>query len=407
MLMINKVLRFAASFFALAVLFCLAACAMDADPPPGDTPPEVTPPALSGAAAAVNVSGESVRLAFTSDRAGTFYALLLDAAEAPPGAAAVKAGAAASGVFAVSGPMTGGQNVREISGLKAGVYTAYITAEDGAGSLVPEPLVLEGINAAPFDIAGSHWYMGVGRLTFGADGKARIHEFNYNYTYNEQTRAGWVSGDTYGRTESYDGKNKGDIINALGNFTVNVDAEGYVSGIAFDNYRETNHRNSNGEEVRLDIVFTPARTAVPSDRLTGTVWSWGGSEGGGLTLEFLPNGKVLQFSPSGYYPHPHIYSSYWFNPEYDYSASYSNDAKPVVELGYIAVADRLCSYSPSNTALGPFIIMHDFTDENGKKRDQCLYFPGPESHYHALEPFNRYGYKAYGHRADFAKRKDD
>jgi hypothetical protein len=61
-----------------------------------------------------------------------------------------------------------------------------------------------------------------------------------------------------------------------------------------------------------------------------------------LVLEFLPNGKVLQFSTSGYYPHPHIYESYTFDP--------------ATEIGYIAKAERMCSYSTANTALGAFIM---------------------------------------------------
>jgi hypothetical protein len=391
---------------AAALMFCLAACETEAGAGETLTEPEVLTPALGAAAAAVNVSGGSVRLTFDSDRAGTFYALLVGAAEtAPVDAAEVKEGAV-SGAPAASGPMIAGENSCEISALVSGSYNAYIAAEDGEGGLLPDPLVVEGIIAAPFNIAGSQWYMEVGRLTFGADGKAKIHEFNYGYSYAEESRTGWVSGDTNQNNTTYDGKKKGDIINALGSFSVNVDEGGYISGLAFDDYRETNY-HSGGQHIKLDIVFTPVRTAVPPDRLTGSVWSWGGSEGGGLTLEFLPNGKVLQFSPSGYYPHPHIYSSYWFNPEYDYGASYPTDKNPVVEVGSIAVAERLCSYSPSNTALGAFIIMHDFTDENSKKREQCLYFPGPESRYHTREPFNKQGYKAYKHRADFARRKDD
>jgi hypothetical protein len=246
--------------------------------------------------------------------------------------------------------------------------------------------------------------MGVGRLTFGANGKVSIHGFSYDYTWDAGSRGGWVSGHINQRDKVYDGKGPGDIINALGSYSVNMNQDGYIEGITFDNYRDTNYIGTGGGEVRLDLTFTPARAAVPPERLTGTCWSWGGS---GLTLEFMPNGKVLQWSPSGYYPHPHIYSGYWFDPEYDYSASYPGDPNPIIEVGYIEAADRLCSYSGAPTALGAFVIMHDFKDETGTIRERCLYFPGPESRYWVRELFNGKGYKSYTHRADYAKRTDD
>jgi hypothetical protein len=386
----NKSSRLAALVFA-ALLFCLAACetevGADGTPPPG---PGAF--ALAQATAAVNVSGSSVRLNFDSDREGTFYALLVDAESGEtPGAAEVKTKAAVSGAFAASGPMASGQNACTIDGIAAGNYTACIAAEDEAGALVPEPLVLEGITAAPFAIAGSQWYMGAGRLTFGSKGQATIHDFKYAYTYDSATRTGYVSGHVNKNSTPYDGKKSGDIINAPGSFSVNIDDGGYIGGITFANYRDT--------PFKMDFAAT--RSALPSNSLAGTSWWWLNTS---LVLEFLPNGKVLQFSTTGYYPHPHIYSSYTFDPEFRYAA-YPNEGP--YEVGFIHKADRVCSFSTAPTALSGFVIMYDWKDDRGIKVDQVLYFPGPESRHHVREPFNKKGYKEYGHRADFARLTDD
>ena len=342
---------------------------------------------LTDASVSVSVSGDSVRVCFTSDRQGTWYALTLTEDEDAPTAERVMENKTATGAMAE------GLNNFTQSVPASGFHSVYIAGkgEDGAVDMA----ALSGIGGAAFTgIAGTRWYMGQARLTFVSGDRASFRGFTYDYGYDSGQRTGWVSHDVghkYGKGQSYDGKVSGSIINPPGDFTVDIDGE-FITGITFSNYRETN-----GEEV----TFTPARTPVPSDRLTGTCWSWGGS---GLTLEFLPNGKVLQWSPTGYYPHPHIYTSYWFEPRYTWPGM-PNEAP--VKVGSISKAERVCSYSGATTALGAFVILHNFTDENGILRDQCLYFPGPESGYHVREPFNKKGYKDYRHRADYARRTDD
>jgi predicted small lipoprotein YifL len=384
---------------ALAALLCLFACPSDGLPPADketETETEDTAvPVLDRAAAEPGVSGERLRLRFQSDTAGTWHALVLDAAApAPADAAAAKAHGAA-----LSGPMAAGENACIIAGLAPGTYAAYIAGESGSG-LLSELLTLADIRAAPFSIAGSQWHMGAGRLSFRADNKASIHGFAYDYTYDSAARTGWVSGDINRNTSTVDGKGPGDIINALGDFAVNIDAEGFVTGVTFANYRDANFAGA--RDPAFAITFVPTRPVLPPEDLTGTCWSWGGS---GLTLEFLPSGKVLQFSPTGYYPHPHVYTSHSFDPAYRYA---DHPEEGPLEIGAISRAERVCSYSGMPTALGAFIIMHDFKPEGGSKKvDRCLYFPGPESRYHIREPFNRKGYKDYGHRADYIKRTDD
>jgi hypothetical protein len=353
----------------------------------------------TGAAATVNAYGDAVRIAITSSSDGEWYALLLgEDGSVPAGADEVKAAATESGA------MTEGANTFTVSGLSPGVYTAYIVgaawvSADGTGTdkaaepvEVLELITVPDINAAPFTaIAGTGWYMGPGRLSFGTDGKASIHGFKYDYTWDVAARTGYVSGHVNNRSEQFDGKKSGDIINALGNFTVDIDGEGFISGITFEDYRETG----------FEMTFTPARTAPESNSLAGTCWWWLDTS---LVLEFLPNGKVLQFSTTGYYPHPHIYSSYWFDPEYRYGA-YPKEAP--VEVGYIARADRVCSFSTAKTPLGGFIIMQNYKDDRNIVVESDLYFPGTESRYHVREPFNKKGYKEYKHRADFARLTDD
>jgi formylglycine-generating enzyme required for sulfatase activity len=343
---------------------------------------------LTVASVGVSVSGGSVRIAFTSDSAGTWYALALAEEEAAPSPDAVMTDYTGTGVMAER------SNTVTLSVPASGFHSVYIVGKAADGTV--DMLTLSGIGAAAWSgIAGTRWYMGQARMSFGSDDRVSFRGFTYDYGYNSGERTGWVShneGHKYGRSQEYDGKVSGSIINPPGPFTVNIDAENFITGITFSNYRETN-----GEKV----TFTPARTPVPSNRLTGTCWSWGGS---GLTLEFLPNGKVLQWSPTGYYPHPHIYTIYWFEPRYTWPGM-PNEAP--VKVGSISKAERVCSYSGALTALGAFVILHNFTDENNILRDQCLYFPGPESGYHVREPFNRKGYKDYGHRADYARRTDD
>jgi hypothetical protein len=360
--------------FALALLF--TSC--EAAPETGsqqETPPVLPPPGgATGATAAVSADGAKVRVSFTADDAGTYYALLLPAGEPDPSdTQAVKDHAAKT-----TGTASAGQNSFTITGLSPAAYNVYIALENGEGILLADLLPVRDINAAPFTITGSQWYMGAGRLTFGGDGKITFHEEKYSYTYNEAAKTGYVSGHRNKNTTVYDGKKSGDIINALGNFTVNID-DGFVGGITFSNYRETN----------FTMEFTPTRQTQAANSLAGTTWWWRATS---LFLEFLPNGKVLMFSNSGYYPHPHIYSSYTFDSE--------------TEIGKIEKADRVCSYSTALTALGGFVIKHDWKDDRKVILDNDLYFPGPEGgKYYVM--FEKSGYKNYGHRADFHKLSND
>ena len=373
---------------ALLAAGFLAFCEMNGDDTNGTEKPPADNVELS-VSAALSEDGSALRLSLDVPAAGTVYALLLGAeSPAPETSAQVRDSADTAGK-----PVVKGQNTFDISDLAAGDYTVYVVFANSEGALSETLVTLEGIHAAPFQIAGSKWYMGAGCLTFGDDGKARMHDFAYDYTYNGEERSGYVSGHVNQRTTEYDGKACGDIINALGNFTVDTDEEGFLAGLTFADYRES------WEEVSFGL----SRVEVPPDRLTGTCWSWGGS---GLTLEFLPNGKVIQWSPTGYYPHPHVYTSYTFNPAYVY-AEYDDGDRSPWKIGVISKAERVCSYSGAITALGAFVILNNFTDEDKIVRDQCLYFPGPEHRLHVREPFNELGYKAYRHRADYAKRTDD
>jgi hypothetical protein len=420
--------RPAAAGFILAVLLALLlpCCEMNADKnkgdggPPGDDPPNIPEGfALEDASAAVSASGGSVRLGFSSDREGTFYALVLPAdAEAPEDADGLKEAAPVP----ATGAMTAGTNTFTVSSLDpGGVYTAYITAEaleteaeaaaraeaEGAEEAEPAPvlsrvLTLSGIKPAPFTgISGTAWYMGPGRLTFGAGGTASIHGFNYAYTWDAASGTGWVSGHVNQRTGTvYDGKNTGDIINALGSYSVSMDGD-YITGVTFSNYRDT--------PAQFSMTFVPARDPAEAterrpdgtDSLAGTCWWWLATS---LVLEFLPNGKVLQWSTSGYYPHPHVYSAYQYDTDYVYDA-YPGDT---FRVGFIEVADSVCSYSGAIIPLGRFVIMDDFKDDRNVIVDQDLYFPGPEGGRHyTYNPSAIKGYKHYNHRADFARLTDD
>jgi hypothetical protein len=308
--------------------------------------------------------------------------------EALPEASGVKNAGTGGGKVAHNGTLAQGHNAVSVTGLTCGQnYNIFLVAEDSGG--LSAVYALSNVLPTALDgIAGSEWYMGNGRLTFKADGHISLHGFNYDYNYDAVAKTGWVSGNRYNRTETFDGKQQGDIINMLGNFTVNTADDG--ASITFNNYRDSG----------FEVTYTNTPQFVPEDRLTGTAWSWPS-----LELEFLPNGKVLQFSTTGYYPHPHIYKAYTYNPALEVTRL--NGTKETIEAGYIDTAERLCSYSPANTPLGWFVIMHNFKTENNVTVDACLYFPGPESRFHAIEPFNQKGYKNYGHRADFVRRTDE
>jgi hypothetical protein len=341
------------------------------------------PPALSspggatGATAVVSVDGSKIRVSFDADDAGTYYALLQPASGSDPESVqSVKDSAGAE-----TGPVSTGQNSFTIQNVSTGVYTAYIVLQDKDGNLLSDMLPVRDINAAPFTITGSQWYMGPGRLTFGADGKVSFHEENYDYTYTEANKTGYISGYVNKRDETFNGKKKGDIINALGNFAVNIDADDFVEGITFSNYRDT--------ENPIEIIFTPTQQIYEPNSLAGTQWWWRATS---LFLEFLPNGKVLMFSNSGYYPRPHVYSAYTFDPE--------------TEIGKIEKADWVCDFSTAKTALGWFVIKHNWKDDRGVVIENDLYFPGPEGgKYYGM--FEKKGYKNYGHRADFDKLSND
>jgi hypothetical protein len=330
-----------------------------------EEPPSPDSLVLEGGAAAVNALGK-VRLDFSSDRDGTWYVLILPGGGDAPSAEALTAGPSASG------SMTEGQNTLSLEVPEPGIYSFYIAAK-GPGGILSEVLTIPDINAVPFTgIAGTQWYMGEARLSFGTEGKASFHGADYDFTWDAAALTGWVAGDKY----------RGGFINAPGDFTLDTDDEGFITGITFVGYRETD----------IAMTFSPERRARDPASLAGTLW------GTVMVLEFLPNGEVLQFNTTGYYPRPNIYSSYTFDPEYVYPG------EDPVEIGVIASARRAAGAA---TALGAFIIMYDFETSAGTAGDCVLYFPGPESKYFARRPFNGKGYKEYKHRFDHIRQTDD
>jgi hypothetical protein len=245
---------------ALLLMAAFSSCDMNADDDDDTEHTQANAPVLSeGAADAVSLSGTSVRLVFSSDKPGTCYVLVQNADAAAPEASGIKTAVTQNG--AGSYTMAAGQNTLTLTGLTAGAdYTAFIAGEDAADSL-STALAIEGIKPAVLAIAESQWYMGKGRLTFKANGKASIHGYEYAYTYNAETHTGYVSGNINNRTDPLDGKEHGDIINALGNFTVNSEDDG--RSLTFADYRETN----------FAIDFTKTAQVVEANLLTGTLWA--------------------------------------------------------------------------------------------------------------------------------------
>ncbi|MDR1909443.1 MAG: hypothetical protein LBQ35_05975 [Spirochaetaceae bacterium] len=332
-------------YTAFTLFLAFAGCNPELNTGPADNP---APPVLSeGRADSATRSGAGAALIFTSDQPGTCYYLVLDAGDPAPDAAGVRARGAAKN--AVAGP-----NALAVTGLTPETnYAAYIVVENTA-ALLSQVITLSGISPADFAITGSEWYLGRDRLVF-QDGTALTHGKQYDFTYNAGNGTGAITGDISQTAHSHEGINVDSVINALGPFTITED----TLTLTFHNYRNS------GFEVAFSKIPDPA---AAENLLVGTAWSWGGN---GLTLEFLPNGRVLQYSFGGYYPHPHIYPYTW-----DRAA----------QKGSIAGALRVCGYSTATTPLGPFRIMTLKGD--GITR---VYFDN---------------YKSYGHDADYHKRPE-
>ncbi|MDR1902151.1 MAG: hypothetical protein LBQ88_07730 [Treponema sp.] len=333
-------------FAALALAF-LAGCPTETDD--NKEPLAPVPPVLGdGRAEAAVGSGTGAILFFRSDTAGTWYYLVLDDGAAEPDAGALKASAN-------QGAAAAGLNTVTVTGLSKGAfYKAYIAVET-AGALFSEILVIR-FSPVDFVITGSAWYLGRDKLVFQANGKVLTHGKEYDYTYDPADRTGSIGGDLSDIDHRAEGIAPGDVINPLGPYMVAEDAMSLI----FSNYRNS------------DFAITFSRTpdsAGADNLLVGTAWSWGAGTGTGLTLEFLPNERVLQYSFYGYYPHPHIYPY-----------TYDRAAKK----GNIQMALRVCGYSGALTPLGPFEIL---------SRDNItrVYFAN---------------YKSYGHDGDYHKRPE-
>ncbi|WP_052299735.1 GLUG motif-containing protein [Treponema primitia] len=110
--------------------------AFNTEEKPGTPGPvaDTTPPALPGGRAAgqASAAGTTATVKFSADEGGTFYYLVLPAADNAPTAAEIQAGGASGG----SGPAQAGINTILLDGLTPGIgYTVYILVADAAGNL--------------------------------------------------------------------------------------------------------------------------------------------------------------------------------------------------------------------------------------------------------------------------------
>jgi hypothetical protein len=209
-------------------------------------------------------------------------------------------------------------------------------------------------NNSNSSMIGSKWYFGAAELEFLSSRYIRIHGKEYTYTYNPENRSGAISGDISNNSATYDGISQGDVINALGPFTLAAD----TLSLTFSNYRNST----------FTATFLKDADPGAAGTLTGSAWYWPS-----LVLEFLPNGKALMYSFTGYYPHPHIYP-------YNYDSG--------EKTGSFGTAERVCAYSSSTLSIGSFEIKENFDTGDGTIALFDLYFSN---------------YKSYGHRADFVK----
>jgi hypothetical protein len=319
----------------------------------GDT----VPPVLSGAAAnAEGVEFTGAQFSFTSSEAGTVYFLVLGESVPAPDAKTVRAQGAAESKG--SGSVQAGENAFVAAGLTLGEhYTAYIAAEDAAGNL-SVVLSVNGIVPSVRSLIGSEWYFGnAAKLVFEG---AVIKIFGWEYPYTYSAGVGHIDGDVSVGSHPHEGIAVGDFINSLGDFTL----DGFT--VTFSNYRNST----------FPLTFTRVRVPPADDPMLGTAWHWPQPHQNRV-IEFLPNGKAIQYGITGYYPHPHIYT-------------YGNwdDA---AQRGRIKTAERVCHFSGATTALGWFEIKENFLTAEGTRPAWDLYFSN---------------YKEYGHRADYVKRPE-
>lgn len=133
------------------------------------------PPTLLGGSA-VDITQTGARLSFACDEHGTYYYLVYAAADAAPGAAAVKAQGAA--VAKGTDAANASSNTATVSGLIAATaYKAYVVVEDAAGNLSSPVLEIPFTTASEAPITYTVTFNANGggvstpTATTGADGK--------------------------------------------------------------------------------------------------------------------------------------------------------------------------------------------------------------------------------------------
>ena len=131
-------------------------------------------------------------------------------------------------------------------------------------------------------LTGTSWRFGRALLTFPSGAKARLHGFDYSYTYDPAAKTGAVTAK-YGQP---------------GPFTLNGDE----TALTFSNYRDSQYEGS-----AIPVVFTKVTGTdqPPGDAsLIGSDWWWTGTS---LHLDFITETVVLLWSFTGYYVPPILF----------------------------------------------------------------------------------------------------
>ncbi|MDR2375388.1 MAG: hypothetical protein LBD96_03005 [Treponema sp.] len=180
-----------------------------------------------------------------------------------------------------------------------------------------DPKVFDNLSAA---LTGTSWRFGRALLTFPSGAKARLHGFDYAYTYDSATKTGAITAK-YGQP---------------GPFTLSPEE----TTLTFSNYRDSKHEGS-----AIPVVFTKVTgTDQPPGgaSLIGSDWWWTGTS---LHLDFITDTVVLLWSFTGYYVPPILF-------DYTHSAAEGtgrifngrNDVGTKYDLGDYTISGDLLNF---------------------------------------------------------------